>query len=120
GTIKFWHGWITPLYMSLIVVGVGIVLFIFRKSWQGIYKAIPGKLSLNKAYDFLLDQSEKTSAKITNSYMTGSIHQYLVMILVAIFLCTVSVLWVTDGFAWDTSNLAEITTYEILIALVMA
>lgn len=118
--IQFWHGWITPLFMSLIVVALGIVLFIFRKSWSGIYRALPGKLSLNKVYDFLLTQSEKTSAKITNSYMTGSIHHYMAMIAAAIFLCSVGVLWITDGFAWDTSNLAEVTVYELFIAIVIA
>ncbi|WP_058307311.1 Na+/H+ antiporter subunit A [Gracilibacillus massiliensis] len=118
--IYYWHGFKTPFIMSLIVVGVGIVLAYFRKNWASIYSFFPGKLSFNKVYDFLVDQSEKTSAKITNSYMNGSIRRYMALILIAILVCTFTVLAITDGFAWDTSNLAEITVHEILIAIVMA
>lgn len=118
--IHFWHGWIPPLFMSLIVVGVGAVLAFTRKSWSGIYSLFPGKLSFNKVYDFLVDQSEKASAKITNMYMTGSLRLYMALILVAIFVCSFGVLWMTDGFAFDNSEVAEITVHEILIALAMA
>ncbi|MFD2657275.1 Na+/H+ antiporter subunit A [Gracilibacillus thailandensis] len=118
--IQFWHGWIPPLYMSLIVVGVGVVLAFTRKSWNSIYNFFPGKLSFNKVYDFLVDQSEKASAKITNLYMTGSLRLYMALILVAILVCSFGVLWITDGFAFDTTGLAEITVHEILIALTMA
>ncbi|MDX8045897.1 Na+/H+ antiporter subunit A [Gracilibacillus sp. S3-1-1] len=118
--IHFWHGWVPALYMSLIVVGVGIVLAITRKGWSSIYNLFPGKLSFNKAYDFLLDQSEKASAKLTNFYMTGSLRLYMALILVAILVCSFGALWLTDGFALDTTNLAEITVPEVLIAITMA
>ncbi|GAE94089.1 Na(+) H(+) antiporter subunit A [Gracilibacillus boraciitolerans JCM 21714] len=118
--IQYWHGWITPLYMSLVVVGGGAVLALFRRNWSSIYSFLPGKLSFNKVYDFLVDQSEKTSAKITNSYMNGSIGRYMALILVAILGCTFTVMIITDGFAWDTTNLAPITIQEVLIAIAMA
>ncbi|UOQ47364.1 Na+/H+ antiporter subunit A [Gracilibacillus caseinilyticus] len=119
--VQFWHGWNSPpLYMSLVVVGFGTVLALTIKHWSNIYQYLPGKLSLNKVYDFLVDQFEKTSARITNSYMNGSLNRYMSLILIAIVVCTFGILWITDGFAWDTSNLAEITLHEILIAAAMA
>ncbi|KAB8127290.1 Na+/H+ antiporter subunit A [Gracilibacillus oryzae] len=118
--IQFWHGWITPLYMSLAVVVIGAILAFVRKSWSGIYSFFPGKLSFNKAYDFIVDQLEKTSARITNSYMNGSLRRYMVLILSAILIVTFTFIGLTGGFAWDTSNLAEITVHEVVIALAMA
>ncbi|PWU68415.1 Na+/H+ antiporter subunit A [Gracilibacillus dipsosauri] len=118
--IQFWHGLIPAFYMSLAVVGFGIVLTISRKGWQSIYRFIPGKLSLNKAYDFILAQLENSSAKITNTYMNGSLRRYMVLILLTIVICCFTALGLTNGFAWDTSNLAPITVPEILIALAMA
>ncbi|WP_163537829.1 Na+/H+ antiporter subunit A [Gracilibacillus sp. YIM 98692] len=118
--IHFWHGLIPAFYMSVVVVVVGAILAIIRKSWSGIYSFIPGKLSFNKVYDYLLDQSEKTSRKITNSYMNGSLRRYMILILSAIMVCTFTVIFLTNGFAWDTSDLAPITLHEVLIALAMA
>jgi multicomponent Na+:H+ antiporter subunit A len=118
--IKYWHGFITPLYMSLIVVILGAILAYTRKSWSAIYRLVPGKLSFNKAYDYLLDQIEKTSAKITNTYMNGSLRRYMIFILVTIIVVTFSFIGLTSGFALDTSDIAEITIHEVLIAVAMA
>ncbi|MFC4404046.1 Na+/H+ antiporter subunit A [Gracilibacillus xinjiangensis] len=118
--IHYWHGWITPLFMSLAVVVIGALLAVVRKSWSGIYHFLPGKLSFNKVYNFIVDQLEKTSARITNSYMNGSLRRYMILILGAILICTFTFIGLTGGFAWDTSNLAEITVHEVLIAVVMA
>ncbi|WP_066194249.1 MULTISPECIES: Na+/H+ antiporter subunit A [Gracilibacillus] len=118
--VQFWHGFIPPLYMSLIVVAVGAVLALTIRYWNKIYTILPGKLSLNKCYDFLVDQSEKTSAKITNTYMNGSLRSYMSYILVAILAVSITVMWLTDGFALDTSDLAVITIEEMVIAIAMA
>ncbi|SER72989.1 multicomponent Na+:H+ antiporter subunit A [Gracilibacillus ureilyticus] len=118
--IQYWHGLKAPLFMSLAVVVIGALLAFARKSWSGIYSFLPGKLSFNKAYDFIVDQLEKTSAKITNSYMNGSLRRYMIYILTAILICTFTFIGLTGGFNWDASNLSEITIHEVLIALAMA
>ncbi|ENH97596.1 monovalent cation/H+ antiporter subunit A [Gracilibacillus halophilus YIM-C55.5] len=118
--IKFWHGWITPLFMSIAVVVFGAILAYTRKGWQGIYTFLPGKLSFNKAYDFIVDQLEKSSARITNRYMNGSLRRYMVLILTAILIGAFSTLWITDGFALDTSDIASVTIHEVVVAVAMA
>ncbi|GAA0295424.1 multicomponent Na+:H+ antiporter subunit A [Gracilibacillus halotolerans] len=118
--IYFWHGLVPAFYMSLIVVGVGFVLFYFKKYWVAIYQYLPGKLSLHKVYDFLMDQSEKFSAKVTKSYMSGSLRHYMLYILGAIVLITFPILLMTDGININFSNTSEITTHEVIIGAVIA
>ncbi|WP_226036971.1 Na+/H+ antiporter subunit A [Aquibacillus saliphilus] len=117
--IAFWHGFKAPLFMSLIVVIVGSILYVLRNKWKNTYLLIPGKLSLNKAYNAILDGSEKYSRKITNSYMNGSIRRYIALIIVAILIVTFTTMFTTNGFTIKMDDLAEVTAAEILIAIVM-
>ncbi|WP_186576477.1 Na+/H+ antiporter subunit A [Aquibacillus kalidii] len=120
--IKFWHGFITPLKMSLVVVGVGTVLFIFRKKWSGVYQAIPGRLSMNKVYDTIVNGTKTVSARITNSYMNGSLRRYMALILAAIIVVSLGTMYLTDGFTIELhpDTLADIKLPEILVAATMA
>lgn len=119
--IYFWHGFDSiPLWMSLTVVAVGTLLYIFRRKWWGVYNYFPGKLNLNKAYNTILDRTESYSRGITLTYMNGSLRRYVALIVVAIFIVALSVMIGTNGFAYDTSYAAPVTPYEIVIAIVMA
>ncbi|MDC3413312.1 Na+/H+ antiporter subunit A [Aquibacillus sp. 3ASR75-11] len=117
--IAFWHGITPPFRMSLTVVGIGTLLFVFRNKWKGIYHAIPGPLSLNRVYDWLLEKTESYSSRMTKGYMNGSISRYVALILTTILLVTFTFMGFTEGFVMDTSNLAEVSTLEISIAIVM-
>ncbi|MCU6330464.1 hypothetical protein KSU19_22770, partial [Enterobacter quasiroggenkampii] len=64
--IYFWHGIIPPFIMSIAVLVFGTILYLTRTKWAPVYKAVPGKLSLNKFYDGLVDRTERYSAVITN------------------------------------------------------
>ncbi|MFD2046137.1 Na+/H+ antiporter subunit A [Ornithinibacillus salinisoli] len=117
--IYFWHGFIPPLYMSLAVVGIGTVLYLTRKKWSNVYHVLPGKMSMNKVYDSLVKNVDLYSAKLTNTYMTGSLKYYMSIILVAIVLVTFFVMLGTNGFRIDYSNLAEITFIEVAVVAVI-
>ncbi|WP_042146052.1 Na+/H+ antiporter subunit A [Paucisalibacillus sp. EB02] len=119
--IIFWHGFDSLAFqMSLVVVGVGIILFLTRKKWSNIYKAIPGKLSLNKLYDKIIGKTDDYSARITNSYMTGSLRLYMSIILAAIIFLTFTVMSTTGGFNNITfDDLEEVAIVDIAIVLIM-
>ncbi|MGP4065013.1 Na+/H+ antiporter subunit A [Oceanobacillus sp. M65] len=118
--IGFWHGWdFTPLHMSLIVVALGIVLFLTRKKWSGVYKVLPGKLSFNRVYDGLVNKLDTYSAGITNSYMTGSLKLYMSLILATMIIVTTGFMLLTDGFTISSNNLADITIIEVSIVIIM-
>ncbi|WP_431798752.1 Na+/H+ antiporter subunit A [Halobacillus andaensis] len=117
--IYFWHGISPAFIMSITVVVFGTILFLVRPKWAGVYRVIPGLLSLNKFYDWLVDRTERYSTFITNSYMNGSLGRYVRLILAAILLVTFSAMSFTGGFTVNTSNLSTITVHEVLIAIVM-
>ncbi len=117
--IHFWHGLSTPFIMSLIVVIVGVLLVVTRKKWAVVYEVFPGKFSFNTVYNALLRKSETYSAKINGLYMTGSIRNYMLIILSTIIIVTFGTLFITNGFVIDYSNLADVTIIEISSVIIM-
>ena len=119
--VAYWHGWdFTAFHMSLLVVALGTLLYIFRKKWWGIYQRVPGKFSFNHVYNKLVAGLEMFSRKFTGSYMNGSLRWYLSLIVTAIVVVSFIVMAATNGFAFETDNLAEVSIAEILIAVMMA
>ncbi|WP_281658268.1 Na+/H+ antiporter subunit A [Halobacillus sp. Cin3] len=117
--ITFWHGIIPPFVMSLTVVVFGAILAISRKGWTPVYNFLPGRLSLNKLYDGLVDRTERYSGVITKGYMNGSLGRYVRLILAAILIVSFAFMALTGGFTVDTSNLSRITAPEIAVAVTM-
>lgn len=119
--VHYWHGFdFKPFQMSLIVVGLGIILFLTLKKWSNIYDAIPGKLSLNKVYDKLIQQIDDISASITNSYMTGSIKLYMSIILLAIIAVTFTIMFTTGGLSSISfDDLEEVKVVDIAVVVIM-
>ncbi|MBX0358796.1 Na+/H+ antiporter subunit A [Halobacillus sp. Nhm2S1] len=117
--IYFWHGFIPPFIMSLTVLVFGSILALSRKVWAPVYNVVPGVLSMNKVYDGTVDRVERYSTTITKGYMNGSLGRYVRLILAAIIVISFAFMAITGGFTLDTSNVAEITAPEILVAVTM-
>lgn len=116
-TIAFWHGLSTPFIMSLIVVLIGTILALTRKSWATIYNIFPGRLSFNHVYDSSIKSLDTLSNKTTNTYMTGSLRLYMIIILGALVTFSFIFMYNTDGFSIDFTDLASITTIEIVVVI---
>jgi multicomponent Na+:H+ antiporter subunit A len=119
--LAFWHGFKDnpALYMSIVVVIVGTLLFKTRNKWMTIYRVFPGKLSAAKGYDMIVKSIYKLSSVITNRLMTGSIHQYLAIIFSFIAGITFLAMIVTDGFKISFNDVAPITTPVVLTGVTM-
>ncbi|MDV2581061.1 Na+/H+ antiporter subunit A [Alkalibacillus haloalkaliphilus] len=118
--IYFWHGLVPAFYMSVAVVVLGITLYLTKSKWEGIYSVLPGRLSFNRVYDWLIEKIETGSNKVTTSYMTGSLRFYMVLTLTAIFAITLGVLIQTNGVNFEVTDVAPITTKELIVAAIMA
>ncbi|WP_010650975.1 Na+/H+ antiporter subunit A [Oceanobacillus massiliensis] len=119
-SIHYWHGWdSTPFIMSLIVVAIGTLLFLTRKKWTMVYNVLPGKLSLNKAYDWLIDKVDSYSEAITNTYMTGSLKTYMALILGAMFVVTTAIMIITGGFTISFADTADLSSLEISVVIII-
>ncbi|MFD1362984.1 Na+/H+ antiporter subunit A [Lentibacillus salinarum] len=117
--VHFWHGLSPAFQMSLVVVGLGALLVATRTKWNRIYQVIPGKWSINKAYDAIMTKLDAWTKNVTTFYMTGSLRLYMALILSTILIVTAGFMFTTGGLTIDTSNLAPVSGVEITVALVI-
>ena len=59
--ISAWHGWNTELFMTIGVVGLGTLLYIYLKKWYRIYHLYPDSFTLNNLYNLGLEKMERLS-----------------------------------------------------------
>ncbi|HLS35437.1 MAG TPA: hydrogen gas-evolving membrane-bound hydrogenase subunit E [Bacillota bacterium] len=118
-TIKFWHGFSTPFVMSLIVVGLGALLYATKPKWEQMYDVLPGKASFNRVYDWFVERLYDYPVKINQTHMTGSVRNYMAIILGTLSIITFAFMFMTGGFTFSTEDLAEITILEISIIIII-
>ncbi|WP_299088949.1 Na+/H+ antiporter subunit A [uncultured Metabacillus sp.] len=119
--ISAWHGWNTELFMTLGVIGVGTLLYVYLKKWHRIYHVYPEGLTLNNMYNLGIEKMENVSRLITNRYMTGFIRHYLVYIFSFIILLLGGSMLLFDGFSFNPSADAPVNFFEagLMIAMVI-
>ncbi|HLQ83448.1 MAG TPA: hydrogen gas-evolving membrane-bound hydrogenase subunit E [Pseudogracilibacillus sp.] len=113
--ISYWHGFNTPFIMSLTVLGIGTVLYTTMNKWMGIYSIFSGKLSFNRVYDWLIEKTDFASEKVTKFYMTGSLRTYMSIIIATMFIVTFVTMYLTNGFAIDFNDVADVTILELVV-----
>lgn len=118
--ISFWHGFTPELFMTLGVIALGVLLFKTLPKWRRVYDLAPEKLTLNRFYDGILERVQKGSMNLTDTYMNGSIRNYLVYIFTFFIIILTTTLFWKDAFKFDTSNVTAIRISEVVLALVIA
>lgn len=120
--ISAWHGWNIELFMTLGVVGIGMLMYVSLKKWSAIYSYFPKSLMLNHLYNLSLDGMELIAQKVTNRYMTGSIRDYLSYIFAFMVIVLGGALWLFNGVGYNLNNDTEISLYEggIVVAMVIS
>lgn len=118
--LSAWHGFNSELMMTLGVVVLGSLMYVYFTKWRNIYDTLPPKFSLNHAYDRGLSGMERISHLITVSYMTGSTTHYLSYLFVFIILSAGSSLIVQGALLLDTTNNSGIELYEYMLGFTMA
>ncbi len=117
--ITVWHGWNTPLFMTLGVIGVGFLFYRFLRYWRSVYTVVPLRWSLDALYNGTLKRMESGSTKITDFYMNGFLRDYLVYIFGFFLISVGGSLLLLGGFSFDLSKDAPITINEYILVLVM-
>lgn len=118
--ISHWHGWDSlPLWMTIGVVTVGLLLYFSWPKWRRVYGLFPQKLTLNKVYDNLIPTLETGSNLFIRSHMTGFIRSYLAYIFIFFIGILGFTMWSKEAFVINTSGTAEIGIYEIVLALLI-
>lgn len=115
--IQHFHGWNTELFMTMGVVGVGTLMYLGLNKWSGIYNRLPQRLTLNRFYDQGLVKLERLSSAVTRRHMTGFIRDYLIYIFGFLILIVGGALFYLKAFSVSAENTAQITLYEIALAI---
>lgn len=118
--ISFWHGFSIELFMTLAVIALGILLYVTLPKWRKIYDLHPEKLTLNKFYDSGLELAQEGAMKVNRSYMNGFIRTYLVYIFTFFIAILGSTVLIKNAFKLDTTQVADIEIFEVILVLVTA
>ncbi|MCA6608195.1 Na+/H+ antiporter subunit A [Bacillus safensis] len=117
--IEAWHGFQPELYMTLGVVVLGTIGYLTLSKWRPMYNIFKEKWSFNALYDRSLIGLEKGSYRLTNSYMTGFLRDYLVYVFGFMIIVIGGVMFYQQAFSFQTDQAASIGTYEVILSLVM-
>lgn len=117
--IEAWHGFQPELYMTIGVVVLGTIGYLTLSRWRPIYNIFKEKWSFNALYDRSLIGLEKGSYRLTNSYMTGFLRDYLVYVFGFMIIVIGGVMFYQQAFSFKTDQAASIGTYEVILSLVM-
>src|SRR5699024_5631220 len=79
-TISAWHGFNTELLMTIGIIILGTIIYIFLRHWKLVYKLFPEKWTIDMLYHHSLEKLESSSNKFTSFYMTGNLKHYLIYI----------------------------------------
>ena len=118
--VSAWHGFAAPeLWMTVAIVGVGIVLFLTMARWQKLYDIQPEYFSLNALYDSAMMMSEGGMNRLSRFYMNGLIRTYLIYMFAFIAAITAATLFVKEAFVVDMESFSPVNLYGILTAVVL-
>ncbi|WP_336824779.1 Na+/H+ antiporter subunit A [Sporosarcina sp. USHLN248] len=118
--ISAWHGWdYFPLIMTVGVIVIGVVLYMYLRYWKKVYTVTPLTWNLDSLYNAILMKSEKGAATITKTYMTGQLKDYLVYIFGFFIVLIGGMLLWKGGLSINFENDAPITVNEYIIVTVM-
>lgn len=118
-TISAWHGFNAEIWMTIGVIFFGVILYLSRDYWKGVYNLFPEQWSLDHLYNNSLEQMEKLSTGFTTSYMTGSLRHYLLYIYFFFVVALGGVMLYTGAFNFSLSGDAPISVFEWIITFVV-
>ncbi|RSK24114.1 hydrogen gas-evolving membrane-bound hydrogenase subunit E, partial [Bhargavaea beijingensis] len=118
--VAAWHGHITPeLMMTIGIVIAGLILYGLLPKWQGVYRAFPEYLTLNKLYDSAMVFSESGTNRLSRSYMNGQIRSYLIYMFSGIVIIVLGSMIAKDAIHVTMEGTAPIGAVEIGLIVVL-
>ena len=102
--LALWHGFGTPLWLSLASLGLGALLWFGRRTVALVQDAVPPLVDAARGYAWSLRSLDAVATRVTATTQRGSLPGYLGTIL---FVLTVTVAVMVGGMALNASgNLA--------------
>lgn len=115
--IAAWHGWTTEIFMTIGIIAFGSLMYVYLQRWAGVYDILPRKYTLNYAYDQGFAGMERLASRMTGSYLTGSVRQYLSYLFVFMIFLLGGSLFLQNNFTIDLSSNSSISFYEYVLGI---
>lgn len=117
--ISVWHGFNLELWMTIGVIGIGLLLFLSIKKWIKLYALTPKKFTMNGLYQYIDQGLTPFSKKITNSYMTGYLRDYLIYILGFMILLVGGSFILSGNIDLVVENARDVKWFEVLLLVAL-
>lgn len=117
--ISVWHGFKLELWMTIGVIGIGLLLFLSIKKWIKLYALTPKKFTMNGLYQYIDQGLTPFSKKITNSYMTGYLRDYLIYILGFMILLVGGSFILSGNIDLVVENARDVKWFEVLLLVAL-
>lgn len=118
--ISMWHGWTPEVFMTLGVIVAGVLLYVGYGKFRSIRETWGRSFTLNRVYDLGLSGMERSSRRLTDRYMNGSVRRYLMYIFVFLIASLGGTMIATQSFSLNMENYSSVTLYEMVIVAVLA
>lgn len=117
--IHLWHGFTTPLIMSIITVSVGLGLFLNSKRVRALQEKLPDNF-INILYDKWLEYQEKLAKGLTNAIQSGYLKNYVMLSTSFMAVMIFVIFFIEDGFnlIWKF-NARPIAAFEWFIGILL-
>ena len=111
-----WHGFTVPLLMSVLALGAGVVLFVFRRKIAAVQATFPQVHTAEELYHRSMHGIDRIAVEVTARVQRGSLSIYLGTILVTLVSFSLyAMLRIED---WPRIRLFD-SWPQLLVAIVM-
>ena len=118
--LSLWHGINVPLLMSFATVALGTVLFIRMERVRAFINKTMETWPVkgDNIYNALLRGTERLAVTLTDRIQSGSLSQYLAIIL-TVFIVTVAGVWITLRVPIEITQLTAVPPLALIMTSLM-
>jgi multicomponent Na+:H+ antiporter subunit A len=120
--LAIFHGFNTPLWLSIVTLTMGGMIYFFRRRVQVVVRKAIDRLPLTgqRSYEISLKWLLVTAHAVADGLQNGSLHRYLSIIIGVFALTTAAVWWLNaDGWVMGLRS-ADLPLSHWLLIAVMA
>ncbi len=117
--LALWHGFTTALWMTIGAVAAGLLLFALREPFRRLQAGRLSRLRLDALYDGGINLLNRVATGLTAQFQTGTLSDYLMMILGALIVLVGYALVTGRGAIALPLSLEGVPAFEIMAAVLM-
>lgn len=115
-SIAIWHGWNTEIMMTMGIILIGTLIYVFLPYFKKVYLLFPRYISFDTLYNNLLEFMDKSTKAVTNFYMTGFLRDYFAYIFIFFIFLLGGTLVYMDAFTFTLEGDQPVHPFAWILA----